>query len=245
MIRLLRAEERPAILAAEGGWQLFRLQTLLAAYGTGYDFCRFYRQEESGALLVCLDDSALLWAAAGADWDELASCLAMTGVSSLLTEETAGRALLPFLPGSSCRIGAVLQKKAASTSAQADLREAADMPALREAYQLLEEGFGVSGRFDAWYCDLSHRIRHGICRVFLYGRAACAVAAEREGRVLLSQIAVSPDCRRSGVGTALIRAIEAVYPGRLLAVYSRDDGTDAFYRKLGFERVGRWMEMQL
>lgn len=243
MIRLLRPDEVPGILAADGGWQLLKLQTLLAAYGTGYDFCRFYRQEESAALLACLDDSALIWSADGADWGELASCLAMARSKSLLTEEVQGRALLPLLPGASCRTGAILEKRAVCGEGGA-LYEAADMPALRAAYRLLAESFGMPGGFEAWYCDLSHRIRHGVCRVFLYDGRACATAAERGDRVLISQAAVSTECRRSGVGTALFRALEAAYSGRELAVYSKDDGTDAFYGRLGFVPSGRWMEIR-
>lgn len=244
MIRLLREGEVPAVLAADGGWPLFRLQTLLAAYGTGYDFCRFYLQEESGSLLACLDDSALLWTTEKADVGELASCLKMTEAGTLLTGEAAGRALVPLLPGAESRAGTILEKWASGGEGQ-NLREAADMPALREAYRLIAEGFGPIGDFTAWYCDLSHRLRHGVCRVFLQEGKACAVAAQRGDRILLSQVAVSPACRRTGVGTALIRAVEARYPGCLLAVYSRDGGTDLFYQKLGFRPAGRWLELRL
>ena len=244
MIRLLRADEAPAVLAADGGWPLLRIQTLLAAYGTEYDFCRFYRQEESGSLLACLDTGALLWASSEADLEEVASCLKMMGAGTLLAGETAGRALLPLLPGAESRTGTILEKRASGGDGK-NLREAVDMPALREAYRLITEGFGPLGDFTTWYCDLSHRRRHGVCRVFLYDGRACAVAAQGEGRVLLSQVAVSPACRRSGVGTALLRAVEAQYPDSLLAVYSRDGGTDLFYQELGFRPAGRWLELRL
>ncbi len=245
MIRLIRTEEVPAILAATGGWQLTRIQALLAAYGNSYDFCRLYLQEESGALLACLDDSAILYAPNGVAPEELAGCLEMTKASSLLADAAEAEGLLPFLPSADARTGKIMGKRASYATPSDQLVKADTLPALHKVHRLIEQGFGETGTFDNWYCDISHRIRHGVGQAFLYRELACAVAAEWGDRVLLSQIAVSPACRGSGYGSAMLQAVEACYAEKEIAIYSRNSGTDVFYRKLGFAPIGRWLELGL
>ena len=65
MIQLLTGFAAKQLLQREAEHpQLAKIQALLKAYGTEYDFCRFYRQnlDENDTAYMCkLDDSGVLW----------------------------------------------------------------------------------------------------------------------------------------------------------------------------------------
>ncbi len=50
---------------------------------------------------------------------------------------------------------------------------------------------------------------------------------------------VAPSQKNRGVGSGLIRAMLANHPGSEFSVIPFD-GTEEFYRRLGFERVSQW-----
>ena len=68
MIQLLTGFAAKQLLQREAEHpQLAKIQALLKAYGTEYDFCRFYRQnlDENDTAYMCkLDDSGVLWVGA-------------------------------------------------------------------------------------------------------------------------------------------------------------------------------------
>lgn len=90
---------------------------------------------------------------------------------------------------------------------------------LREIYPILQTGFGETlPAFDAWYADVSHRMRHGVCRAAVVremGRpVACAmtVAQARDGAVL-GAVATLPDYRSRGYASACVTTLAAVLQG--------------------------------
>lgn len=243
MIRALKKEEENFIMTVAEGWQLFRIRSLLRAYGTGYGFCRFYLQEESGALLCVTGDEAIISVDGTADWRELAEYICAAGVRGLSAAGAAGAALRPFLPGACCT-GTVLEYNGQRPMPQrfevcSSPEPAETMARLKMAYDILTSCFSF-GDFDSWYCDVSHQIRHDTARVYLWENAACAVTLQDRERLYLSALAVLPERQGSGAGSSLVRALLRKSRASTAAVYSKDGRTDRFYQRLGFSESGRW-----
>ncbi len=237
MIRMLEQQEIPAVLTRRGGWQLFRIQALLRAYGTAYDFCRFYLQEESGALLSVLDDSGILEAGADADLAEWADYLLASGIRELSAVGETGALFGQELPLTHSS-GAIMAYSGEASSSEKPL-QARTMSELERVYRILCSGFEM-GDFDRWYCDISHRIRHDTAYLYLLEERGCAFAVSQGDRLFLSGVAVLPEQRGQGTGSRLLRAILSEYVGKTAAVYSRNPNADRFYRRLGFEQIGEW-----
>lgn len=62
-------------------------------------------------------------------------------------------------------------------------------------------------------------------------------ASPKEFKIVYLQVA--PSHKRQGVGSSLIQAILAHYPDSEFSVIPFE-GTEEFYRRLGFEKVNRW-----
>ncbi len=95
----------------------------------------------------------------------------------------------------------------------------------------------------AWYADLSHRVRHGVSRIFGYKNCGAAVLlCENSKTAFLGMIAVRPDKRRRRYGQSMVGAIASVLPDRELAVYSKNKDADRFYAACGLSPAGLWYE---
>lgn len=244
MIRLLQEREAASVLSQKGGWQLFRIQSLLRAYGTAYPFCRFYAQEESGALLCITGDEAILDAGEKADYPELAECLYASGVRRLSAVDPAGRRLEPFL-GAAASSGAVMERESPMPlPAGEPLEHAQTMAQLRKAYDILSSCFSL-GQFDGWYCDLSHQIRHETMSVYLLENSGCAVTVSAGDRFYLNAVAVLPEFQGKGMGSRMVQAVLTENKGKVTAVFSRSERTDCFYKRAGFCQNGQWFSFVL
>jgi ribosomal-protein-alanine N-acetyltransferase len=68
----------------------------------------------------------------------------------------------------------------------------------------------------------------------------CCIADREGGNVRIVNIAVDPDARRQGIGTALLRGVgEALPDGEIeLIVEEHNEGAQALYRREGFVQTG-------
>ena len=68
----------------------------------------------------------------------------------------------------------------------------------------------------------------------------CAIGDRHDGNARVINLAVDPDARRRGVGTALLRELEAALPwGNLLLMVEADNAAaQALYRREGYRPVG-------
>lgn len=245
MIRQFTEREVVTFLEKEGDWQRFRIQNLLSSYGLSYDFCRFYRQDNSDTCLCILDSQAILSVEDGPFLaEEWADFLRQSNVQFLLASGKDKDLLVSHLPGYTPAEGLIFEKTAVRQDLVLHLKAAGDMTALQVCYTILSKAFDglTKEKFPAWYCDISHRIRHGCCTVYWNEENGCFTAYHQKGRVLFSQIAVSPSAQKNGIGRRLLTEAETLYAGKQLAVYSKDAGTDRFYHHLGYQIAGSWVE---
>lgn len=207
-----------------------KIRALFQAYGTGYDFCKFYKQGRS--VLAYLDGSLVLYADNRADYSELSDFIRLNGFTDFFcSAETANR-LSNYLTAD---YNSVLGMKFTGEPRTANITET---DALSEVFGILSTGFEIE--FEPWYLDMSHRIRHGVSRAFLLDNTAALVVQHNiNGEALLSQIAVVPSRRGQGCATKLIQAVcSELSPGECYVICERKMAE--FYEKVGFRRTAEF-----
>ncbi|MDD6236100.1 MAG: GNAT family N-acetyltransferase [Clostridiales bacterium] len=243
MIQLFTQADMERVLQIEAEHpQLIKIQALLQAYGIGYDFCRFYRQQEDGrdtGYLFKLDDSGVLWTEEDADIGEWSDFFGMIGLSEVSAVGRTGCRLQKECPVFGCQSGNIFVKHNSLTETSV---QSVETTSLTQVFAVICRCFPnlTTAQFDGWYCDLSHRIRHGVCKAFLYRESAAAIVLSYGQTAIISQFCVLPEYRRNRVGRNLMQAIESVYSGKKLVVFSKDSLSDSFYGNIGFLPAERW-----
>lgn len=200
-----------------------KIRALLLAYGTDYDFCRFFRQ---GEVFMAALDGAFVICGESADPEELAYLLNMNGFVSVFCSEETGDMLSRFLDAE-LHTACLMRYQGGVAAARYE-----ETSELSRVYDILREGFDIE--FEPWYLDMSHRVRHGISRCFIIGDSAAAVVQhDLNGDALISQVAVRQDMRGKSLGTELVRGIASfVIPSRAEVVC--EESLKHFYDGAGF-----------
>ena len=216
-------------LMPQKGIEAQKIRALYLAYGTDYDFCRFYRQGSS--YLSLLDGAAVLYADDSADITEIAQFLMVSGCREVFCSTNAAAALAPLM-NTSCTYVNLMRFCGQPYNAPLDTE-----PSLSDVYDIVREGFDID--FEPWYLDMSHRVRHGIsqCRV-LEEKAALVIQHDINGEALISQVATLKDHRGNGLASRLVRAAaHSLHPSEVYIIC--EDELVGFYRKCGFEESGK------
>lgn len=215
-----------------------RILHALAGYGTGYDFCRFFRIENGlqTAWLLLLNSTALL--STQDKWDggsdELSVFLAMhqpfriEGSQSILqTLQMDGyqklhRSVFQLMPG--------------GTSPQFDAAQINTVPRLDDVYAILAEGFPNLIAYDLWMADTSHMVRHGLRRCITYMDMSTASIVYGIGSQLeVRQVATRKEARGKGYARDMLRWLASEFDARRrVAVLEALDIRRSFYEEIGF-----------
>lgn len=110
-------------------------------------------------------------------------------------------------------------------------------PSPYRLWQIVSRSF--EGITDLWYTDISHRIRHGVSRGYLYdNKAVLTVDFTYGGTAYISSVAVLPGERGQGLGRRLLYSVsrELLKENKTGVVWA-DESTADYYRKLGFAAV--------
>ena len=107
-------------------------------------------------------------------------------------------------------------------------------PALDEVFPIIKDGFPEVDH-DGWYTDMSHRIRHGIANVYLYGGATVTAAADMNGAVYLTLLASAKAARGTGAAKNMLRSLGLHFEksGKEACILCREE-LIPFYKKAGF-----------
>ncbi len=229
MIRQIFATDEFAMLPARG-LEAQKIRALYHAYGTRFDFCRFYCQGRS--FLAVLDSSAVLCSEVDADFSEWANFMFACGIKDVFCSVEASRELV--LGG----FGECVEHNVMKFNDELSVvPEIITDPALSEVYAIIGESFDIP--FEPWYLDISHRTRHGISRCcILDGVSALVIQHDSNGEALLSQVATLPAARGRGAATRLVRgAASLLSPSEVYAVC--EDELVPFYLGCGFLECGK------
>ena len=217
-----------------------KIASVAGCYGFDKGFACFWLDTTSQAV-YCLVDGVMLLSGTVLDGEEALAFLRAVGPEQVFCAVRNAEAL-GLRPQAA---GDVLRR-------QVPAGEALQPPGgvnIRELYGLLEET-GMVEEFEPFYLDLSHKLRHGgavaLTRHQEGELAGCAVvsAISRKAAVL-SAVAVGERFRRQGMGSALVRQVEACLPGKNVYVFREKEKNQAFYRKLGYSKIDTWVQARL
>lgn len=240
MIKLIDNEkdfDRDMLLKSLNGRKML---AYLKAYGTDYDFCRFYKIEhQSGCgfmflinstLIICSDydiysDEILHFAEMNMPFRIEGSQQIINKLSEKLDYQVLNRTVFEMLPDENTRNFDELQVEF--------------NPDLKEVYNILSEGFPNISDFGLWYTDTSHRCRHGVSKVFTYKDCTTAsIVFDIENWVLVGQVATKIKSRGSGYAREFLKWL-ALFMNTLnkRAFLLALDIRVSFYREIGFREV--------
>lgn len=228
MIRRVSSENE-LLKLPKRGVEAQKIRALLRAYGTKYDFCRFFVSdlfvlcETDGSFVVCETSE-------NGDVDELADFFGFGGFSEIFCSAELGERLQDRL---NCTAKTVNLMRFSGEGAEC--AEVEKSPPLDDMYKILKTAFDIE--YESWYADMSHRIRHNVAAARKLGDSALIIQHELNGEALLSQIATLPSSRNLGNASKLISAVCAELFQSEVFVICEDNLTD-FYRKIGFEFDG-------
>lgn len=227
MIKLAYSPEELSSLP-ESGVEAQKIRALLTAYGTKYDFCRFFVSdsfilcETYGGFVLCEYTDKV-------DVNELSEFLVFHGFSEIFCSETLGEPLLKSLRCSSKKVN--LMRFCGKAVPNENIEAS---PRLDDVYRIIGSAFDIE--YEPWYADMSHRIRHGVSGARVLGGSALVIQHNLNGEALLSQIATLPDLRGQGGASRLIRGVCAELSESAVYVLC-EDKLLPFYGRLGFEKI--------
>lgn len=218
----------PAGLVLDKSYYSGRIEAACRAYGTGYDFCRLYRFDKGSALIY--NCSAVISGECD-DISELQSFVMLNYPETVECPPHIAEKLT--LLGYEKKHRTLFERKAAPQT-----ENAPEAATLMKMYEIVKASFGET-EFDMWYADMSHRIRHGVSKAYMYINAACAcVDFIYEGAAYISQVAVMPDQRGNGYGRKILETIsgELYKTGTVPRLWAYDD-VMGFYSSIGFSET--------
>ena len=229
--RLDTAEQLSAL--PEKGREAQKIRALLKAYGTSYDFCRFF-SHNGNSFLADMGGSFVLCAGENADAEELARFLLFNGCAELLCGFDVGGSINRFLGAKRTEINVM------RFTGRGVPEKTEHEPPLADIYAIVGGVFGFD--FEPWYLDMSHRIRHGVTRCRRLEGSALVIQHEINGEALISQVATVPEQRGRGLASRLLSSACAELSDSEVFVLC-EDKLVSFYKKNGFEVCGRKVQL--
>lgn len=210
-------------------------------YGGGDDPPRFWITEDGQGLLSMAGEE-LTVSGAFSDLEELSVFCAISGANRLRGPKEL---LAPFKK----RLGWQIENRQilwAEKDCPQSPAESIQEGALREVYPVLQQVFGLTKEdFPAWYCETSHKIRHGLGRVLSLvqdGKTVCTagIYAQNRKAALIGSVATLPAYRGNGFAGALVARLanQARKENRIPFVVCRDPVAIAVYKAVGFSHYG-------
>ena len=220
-----------------------RIHSLKCAYGLDAPFIRYYA-DECGGLLTVMDGTGVLYCVDNVE--EWLVFIAMNpDIFHVHCPAAIGRQLLTY--GSwQGREGAVLKYSGNRNFAPSTV---CDAPHLPRVHALLDQCFESMASLNAWYPDVSHRIRHNCAKiaVILDGEQVVSTAmtvAETDTAAVLGQVATHSDYRGRGYAKTCINSLISRCKDKTLYILPMTDIAHSLYVKMGFVPDGEWAELQ-
>lgn len=214
-----------------------RIKSLLKAYGTKYDFARFYCQYDSNSNVTAeiskLDGDYSISYNSFCDFSEIEEFIKVLGYTSVLTDDK-------FIFNSSFDEGIIMScnKK---TEIPLGFCLVDEYPKLMDLFNLDDY---EEADFENWYVDVNHRIRHNCAKAYSVNVndeiiSSAMLSSIYNNSAILSSVKTEPEFRRLGYGSKLVNYIlndvkKTVYLMR------NENKNEEFYSKLGFKNIGKW-----
>lgn len=217
------------------------------AYGTGYDFCRFYEVLQDGeqAGTVCVFNSSLTAESVEGksfNADTIEALSFMLRVNRPCTAE-----LSPEYAREVCSrvselysIGERHEFEFACRGIMPAL-DVEELPRLDDVFDILKTGFpNLTESYELWLTDTSHRVRRGYSQAFiLNGCTTATIQYIVDGKALVGQVATLPDMRGRYYARQLLYWIgERLSRDGLTVLLFARNHRRSYYEEIGFRKTG-------
>lgn len=211
-----------------------RMKTLFRAYEMKYpQIVRFYGNED-GSFLVCAQGNiATVYTESETILQEAAPFLQMQ-FSEILTEYPVK------LIGYQLEAGMMYQK-AKEDFSLCQIESISHN--IQESYEILSQVFSSinADTYMQWYADTSHRIRHGVSKIYTCENQCTATAyGVIDGVMLITQLATLPKARGKGLASQMLAHCMTDCQARKMILHSEGRNSDLFYEHNGFSSIGKW-----
>ena len=205
-----------------------RILSLYESYGCNYDFLRFYKQEINGditAIISVMDNNATLCLIDDRDTDEIIKFISAIGAKTVFCEKEI--ALEKVEQGDIM----LFNNFEITNRSLNEVR-------LKNVYDVMSTYFAMPD-FNAWYPDISHRIRHGGA-VAVEKEYGCAIALKSSIGALISGICVKENSRNKGHGSVILQGLINTCGSNKIFALVEKDGPKQFYKNNGFFEIGKF-----
>ena len=208
-----------------------KIRALFKAYGNEFSLGSFYCQKnEEGkptAVISRYNGSLTISKICCADKNELVAFIEFLSPFEIICNIDLAEALNKEYK----KIYSVCSFSTASEQKQTEL-SFCQFKGIYSHFSQGDEDISV-GRFDDWYADINHRIRHNACKAF-HNASASAIVFSDDLNGLLNGIAVDKAVRSKGEGSKMLSCILSSPDISKLYAFCSDKAL-RFYLKNGFE----------
>lgn len=209
------------------------------SYGTKYDFCRFFEvtHEDNTAYIVQFNAVMIISSGGKLDPEELITFIQMNKPFRVEAPWIVLNELCS-IPGYKMLKRTKFEFTDHRPSNFDESRLITD-PSLDEIYDILHEGFPTLVSHGLWITEHSHKIRHGLSRIYLYNHCTTAtVIYDVDDNVLIGQVATRAEARGKGYARELLYWIGHTLSmsGKKVSLFALDY-RESFYEEIGFKPV--------
>lgn len=207
------------------------LTSILRAYGTGYDFCRFYKSDNGN--IGIFNSSMVIDSENIEDTEEIKMFIKMNVPTEIkmpikLAEKVdvygyskTERTLFQFIEHD-----------------YPEKIEVEESPNLKEVFSILREGFDIDNKYEMWLTDTSHRVRHNETKLYKYENTTATMYFEVNGEAFFGQIATASKDRGKGNARKLLYylADKMNVEGKTATLFALPH-RKSFYKEIGFKEI--------
>lgn len=220
-----------------------RITALAHTYGFEQSFAMFWVQrdgEKPVAAISRVDSSMTLCCTEKADYEELAAFIKAVGYSALIANEES----ISKLGFDASKSSYIVEYKGETVPDKNGVLWDCDKKAV---YDLLCDCGFEMGDYGSFLADYCSRLNKGTARLAAFEEnelLACASALFiGDKSVLLGAVATRKSARGRGIASKLVTALAESEKEKKVFLFCRNDSLLDFYKKIGFECVGRWSEL--
>ncbi|HNX64613.1 MAG TPA: hypothetical protein PKI60_05450 [Oscillospiraceae bacterium] len=208
-----------------------KLSSLLDAYGTGYDFCRFYKSND--CFIGILNSSMVYTGELISDIEEFETFVGLNSPSEIE---------MPLISENAIEISGYNKvPRVMFEFSDGDYPENMDVdenPKLNKTFEIVKDSFGLEKCYDLWLTDTSHRIRHGVSQIYLWEKTTAACYFVKNKIAFFGQIATATSERGKGNARKLLYWIYNKMKGEgIRATLFAQPHRTGFYKEIGFKEI--------
>ncbi len=224
---------KPYLPDLSTAWQDTYVLSRFSAYGEKASFAPLYA-DDKGNFLSILDGNAFLCGPA-IDVDEWSIFLSMRSDVSIISAERSIADAIAERLHKQVHVKKVMTLQNTLPAPSIALT----IPTPRQIYPLLTSVFGGTvPAFESWYVDVSHRIRHGLCKTIGVERdeklvSTAMTVAESSVAMILGAVATDGEYRKQGFAGQCLRGL-AQNEDRKIMISPKNEYAESLYASMGF-----------